>query len=1152
MKKFFIYISGSQRSGNGKFMNSPCVTIDQFENTCHSPSVLSRSSSNQYVGGLLRKSASLNFNDKQEIKRSSSAHSLLPEFRKGISKNSSRKDESDWGKDHTPLPPSPPLNRTPISRVKERAKTQVTKSRVYNKRSKSSPPSSRKGTVEVIHLDENFAPEEKRDEPIKRSTILDKVDRHVKEIDELKGQLNLALCERSSAEVELSRLKQRKSEANQQVEELIKSLKVAEEELKVKTQELENFENLKQRYSALVTEHEGMLKSWRESAINDGWRAMYQQLKDEYVSDKEFWEKKLTDVTSMLHVSTERCETLSRELASKEETVKALKAELTNLSERLMRGLEENEGLYGRMRELEGRCFSSSRERGRSVDSLSDLTNIDLDIDLDSLDKERIIEEYEELKGRFEKAVQEIRAMKKELRESHANYDELELTVINLRQDSKRREENTKSQAALMASRIEDLTLKLTASEKQYRILKQKIGKSESREKRRSLSLKGKESFYIGKETEEKLAVLEEKLNALESGKPISSISNNTRLPETENKGDVKSSRLRRKSLESVASTEPMKILLRMFSLERKIAKVAETLNFQFKEEQIPRTLINEKHQEVSEIFKKLQGCISILTAFRDKNPGSFKSLLSLEEWLKDLETLLTKFTDPVLTCFTSDSLRVKRSADFLVHKLENLLKSKWVELSDRKQELLEKGRFDQEAKLRLMAEKLAYESVLVKKIREVVLEDSQESESWKNSINLCEIQEIGAILFLLKRKVESENVRLTGNCLNDLSKAAADRIFLEGEAMTNSEKSLKTLLEDIELNLDYEKLIEKQKEIVTMVAAYKNYKIEQISKFLAFESIFTMDDHKSTRGQDIKENKRLMEARCLAQEALNKEVVQAEISHIAMRCLLMFENGITKEQEGKLTFIAEKFKRQEDYLQKIDESLRIIMDKIIVELTSEYEKRLKIMKKDKMANANANENFKEDGKKCRQAMEDLFSVLSVMEIINVRLDLLTKKPEKLSVKNDGPVVRGVYLKSHLADPSLETRFVYLYQKFSAECSQRAEYSVISSALDVSDVEKLLMNCTSQVNYLREMLSLPAYSVDDAQDCSSVKNKCYCLCSNLKDIVEYMKEEFSCSQCCVLKEALHKFESHYDEDINNLKESHEKEIQVVIASLNFH
>ena len=81
------------------------------------------------------------------------------------------------------------------------------------------------------------------------------------------------------------------------------------------------------------------------------------------------------------------------------------------------------------------------------------------------------MEEYEDLRGRFEKAVAEIRAMKRELRESHALYDDLELSVIKLRQDGKRCKEANEAETALMAARVEDLTLKLSAAEKQVCVL---------------------------------------------------------------------------------------------------------------------------------------------------------------------------------------------------------------------------------------------------------------------------------------------------------------------------------------------------------------------------------------------------------------------------------------------------------------------------------------------------------------------------------------------------------------------------------------------------------------------------------------------------------------------------------------------------------
>lgn len=107
-----------------------------------------------------------------------------------------------------------------------------------------------------------------------------------------------------------------------------------------------------------------------------------------YREDGEEWQQKLTDAESALAAACCRCDALTREAV-----------EAVSLGERLARGIEENEALYRRVRELEGRAgsassssangLSASREKGRSVDSLSDLTNIDLDLDLSQIDKER-------------------------------------------------------------------------------------------------------------------------------------------------------------------------------------------------------------------------------------------------------------------------------------------------------------------------------------------------------------------------------------------------------------------------------------------------------------------------------------------------------------------------------------------------------------------------------------------------------------------------------------------------------------------------------------------------------------------------------------------------------------------------------------------
>lgn len=151
------------------------------------------------------------------------------------------------------------------------------------------------------------------------------------------------------------------------------------------------------------------------------------------------------------------------------------------------------------------------------MNSLTDLTNVDLNIDFEVLNQNELIEQCLDLRSRFEKAVMEVRAVKRELREAHIKYDDLELQNTNLQSNLENAQQEAEANSALMASRLQDLTNKLVAAEKQVRTLKSKL--QDSREKRRSLSLKGKESVSINKEVEDKLNELEAKILSIEKAR---------------------------------------------------------------------------------------------------------------------------------------------------------------------------------------------------------------------------------------------------------------------------------------------------------------------------------------------------------------------------------------------------------------------------------------------------------------------------------------------------------------------------------------------------------------------------------------------------------------------------------------------------------
>lgn len=209
------------------------------------------------------------------------------------------------------------------------------------------------------------------------------------------------------------------------------------------------------------------------------------------------------------------------EIIKLKEALDRAHGELVDVVNRLQKATDENEALR---KALSTDCRMGNDGNGKKslprVGSLSDLTNIGEELDVDSATKESLAENYKELRARFEKAVNEIKALKKELKEAYGKYDELEVACMNRRHETMALETDYKSQISLMSVRIEDLTAKLSNSEKQLRnqLAAKQLRSSgrESKEQRRTRSLKGREALTVSKEVENKVDDLEKKLLKVE------------------------------------------------------------------------------------------------------------------------------------------------------------------------------------------------------------------------------------------------------------------------------------------------------------------------------------------------------------------------------------------------------------------------------------------------------------------------------------------------------------------------------------------------------------------------------------------------------------------------------------------------------------
>lgn len=213
-------------------------------------------------------------------------------------------------------------------------------------------------------------------------------------------------------------------------------------------------------------------------------RREIQQNEEKCNCDQEALHDRLKESDKIVKKTEEKYLLLIKEFQTKQEIVSSLQEKLDCLSERYTNNRLENDRLYKRIQEME--CKPHRRKR---LDSLTELIDLNTEIDWESLNPSELIEQCLDMRNRLETAVVEIKAMKKELRESHAKYDQLELETVGLRNKLEVIEREAFAQSTLMADRVQDLTVKLATAEKQTRNLKSKL--QDSREKRRSLSLKG-------------------------------------------------------------------------------------------------------------------------------------------------------------------------------------------------------------------------------------------------------------------------------------------------------------------------------------------------------------------------------------------------------------------------------------------------------------------------------------------------------------------------------------------------------------------------------------------------------------------------------------------------------------------------------------
>lgn len=525
------------------------------------------------------------------------------------------------------------------------------------------------------------------------------------------------------------------------------------------------------------------------------------------------------------------------------------------------------------------------------------------------------------------------------------------------------------------------------------------------REKRRSLSLKGRESFQICRELEDKLAELECKLALLEGGSPdqppaatpsspsspspTPSLTGSTKGQRAEraerrrerghaeqaadggsSSGKDRVARLRRKSLDSATSSEPMKVLIRLSALESKVANAVRQA-----ERQEP-VRVSVEHDSVTEeaapavadtsaasgtplarlrtlegvVLRsraKMRDCMRLLErasrAAADSASASASAppAQALERSLVELEAVLREAGGAVLADGEAAEAAEARSA---VQRLERLLQTKLRELAGRRQALRQAGKLDRCARLALLAEKLAYETVLAGRLQQACLGDAEAAER-RQATELAEADRFMSVLAAKLGPSSSSSPLVTSSrdtSLDHLTRVVSRFVLLQASLAAPKKVDGGALTLPALPAAAMEGLLGRKRQLDAAVDNFRREKLAPLASLLA-EATLRMDD--DARDADAADSAGLDQALRLAQraaqEAVNHELVQAEIAHVAERCARDYSNLLAAERDADLAAASVERAGLELWTDAAERALTSELDAAAKDLTNLYERCL-------------------------------------------------------------------------------------------------------------------------------------------------------------------------------------------------------------------
>jgi hypothetical protein len=364
--------------------------------------------------------------------------------------------------------------------------------------------------------------------------------------------------------------------------------------------------------------------------------------------------------------------------------------------------------------------------------------------------------------------------------------------------------------------------------------------------------------------------------------------------------------------------------------------------------------------------------------------------------------------------------------------------------------------------------------------------------------------------------------------------------------------------------------LLKQQQELEACMKNYRKAVLEQLAQSLAVETLSLTNEHEHRRNITVDkkveqqrsvrsptltlEDRRIREAWTMAQETVNRELIQAEISHVTMRCGQVYETSLAMEQESIFSFLASQHAVLEQWSDTVEGILRQEMETGIDELARKYEECLSKLKKDKSLRSSS---YGEEALlESRRLLSEFADMTAHKALVDARIAVICNETPPMespdnSITNgsSNEVITNLQIEDDvisrlLADPGqdefrvdsvMRMEFQYLFEQFSHKCHSNL-LQVFSKKTDsetaVSDQECISSVMDSLVclqNELQIVLDKCNIRQEETADCDTgicswdaVCSKCASLRLQITSLARYILQGPDCLRCQQLHETVHR------------------------------